>query len=204
MSLSKIKVNDNVSLISPISLLRDVGIGRHFKYFKRVKMLNNDKIDLAYAAGVIDSDGSIMIRHGKARTKFPRHILTIVVGMADADACKWLHEKWPGRLWVQQDNPKWRPIFRWQIYSNKAAEFLKQILPYLKVKSRQAKIAIEFQEKLIMRHVPLYQGMSEELFKKRESHARLIRRFNKEGCLWSGVLKNIKDVKKVFGEDTLC
>jgi len=43
---------------------------------------------------------------------------------------------------------KHRKVYRLRLYSNDAKNFLEIVLPYLRVKTEQAKLAIEFQNRM--------------------------------------------------------
>jgi len=43
-------------------------------------------------------------------------------------------------------NPKWKDSWVWTTVSNQALDWLKMMLPYLKLKKQEAIIAIKFQE----------------------------------------------------------
>ena len=107
------------------------------------------RYDLAYTAGIIDGDGYIAI------TKYPdkkckvgyHYALKVVVGMGNPTVPMWLHLNFGGSLNTYKGSRKqYKDRHIWQITTKQASEFLEMILPYLKEKSGQAKIAIEFQQ----------------------------------------------------------
>ena len=101
------------------------------------------RIDLAYAAGIIDGEGYIGIGvHHR-----PHHRLSVTVGMTDSLVPTWLWITFGGSLnEYQRHHVGWRSIWVWRICDRQAGEFLPQILPYLKVKREHAKLAIQFQK----------------------------------------------------------
>lgn len=175
-----------------------------------------DNTDLAYAAAIIDGEGSINILVSKPnrRSKRPRHFIHVSVGMTDLDAVKWLWKKWRGGFTLIHDKRRqiYRPLFYWNLSANKATSFLKQILPFLKVKYRQAKICIEFQEKLILQpeikkrdskgKITWTRELDNALLTKREAYRSLIRKFNSYGCIWSETLEGLPSrvIEKYQGE----
>lgn len=114
--------------------------------------------DLAYAAGIIDGEGCITIAkspvYRNRRQLNPQYQLRVAVVMTDPSACKWLHEKWPGGfscLHPERYNSRARKTYAWNLTANKAASFLGAIRPFLKIKHRQAMVAIQFQTSCIQR-----------------------------------------------------
>lgn len=104
--------------------------------------------DLAYAAGIIDGEGTILITHYKERpNRQAGYRVVVEVGMCDSAVPMWLYAKFGGRLKdYERPNIKHRRVYRWNNADSKAVEFLRLILPYLKTKKAQAEIAIEYQE----------------------------------------------------------
>ncbi len=108
-------------------------------------------VDLAWTAGIIDGEGSIFVMQNqrKDRTRNINHILRVAVQSSDPYMTRHLKEMFPdgAEFSVQLDKrPQCSNTLKWQINGKKAARFLKLILPYLRVKHNQAKLAIEFQE----------------------------------------------------------
>lgn len=100
---------------------------------------------LAYAAGVIDSDGSIGIRRstyakrvrGDARN--PIYSARVGVKQVETQAVSLLKETFGGTLY-SQDNvlQNGRPLYTWETHSRQAAAALRLLLPFLRIKRRQA------------------------------------------------------------------
>jgi len=108
--------------------------------------MKNIPIDvLAYAAGVIDSDGSIGIRRstyakrvrGDARN--PIYSTRVCVKQVERDAVALLKDSFGGALMVERSTLKnGRPFYYWEIHSRQATAMLRALLPYLRIKRRQA------------------------------------------------------------------
>lgn len=95
--------------------------------------------DLAYAAGLMDGEGCIHI--ARSRNSYT---LQITFNQTDSIIAPWLYAHFNGYLYkYPKDNYQYH---EWSIFSNKAVDFLKKILPYLTLKKDQAKLAIQFQE----------------------------------------------------------
>lgn len=108
------------------------------------------ELDLAWLAGIIDGEGSIFIMKQKRldRERDTNYILRISVDSTDpymAVECF----KIASGVKLQQSSDK-RPNcsdrLKWQVNGKNASKLLKELLPYLRVKFDQAKLAIEFQE----------------------------------------------------------
>ena len=135
---------------------------------------------LAYTAGIIDGEGCISIvstpRSEKLGGRYYR--LVIVVGNTNEWLIQWLKFNFGGNFYMSrhQKKPTHKPMFQWQIHSQKAADFLSQILPYLQIKKPNADLAIKFQK---------YGGAgkhySDEEKAIKEAQRILMTKFNKTG-----------------------
>jgi hypothetical protein len=112
------------------------------------KLKSPSKTDLAYAAGLIDGEGSICIyphKQRKARSILYEAVLS--VGMCTKEAPKFLGSIFGGCLRVQiPKNRKYRPVYYWFMHGNRTAVIMEKLLPYLKTKKRQAKLLIAFKK----------------------------------------------------------
>lgn len=114
-------------------------------------MSNITIADLAWTAGIIDGEGSIFVmKQGrKDRERTHNYILRVSVQSADRVMTPELKRLFPdGAQFSTQREQRngWSNTLKWQLNGKKAARFLKEILPYLRVKRRQAELAIEFQD----------------------------------------------------------
>jgi hypothetical protein len=103
----------------------------------RVKM---KKTDLAYLAGVIDSDGCISIsKYSNCRA----YRVTLVVVQRDMPLIEYLYNTFDGSVnMVSTARKNYRDFYlRWMITDRRAITILKQIYPYMRLKKRQAEIA---------------------------------------------------------------
>jgi len=106
--------------------------------------------DLAYAAGVIDSDGYIGVRHSDYRVRVlrdcqtPTYSARVQVKQVEPHAVNLLHAMWRGYLSIHDPSAKrGRPLHSWQAHSAGAGRVLEAVLPYLRIKREQAENAIE-------------------------------------------------------------
>jgi hypothetical protein len=109
------------------------------------------KQDLIYAAGFFDGEGCIGIWEGgsyKGR-KTPSLVMVInVTGTNELSIAWWKSTFGVGRIYKiprkhRKDN--WSDSWKWLCDARQARSVLEQILPYLKLKRREAELALEFQ-----------------------------------------------------------
>ena len=100
--------------------------------------------DTIYIAGFVDGEGSIGIRKDH---KSYAPILSL--GHTDETICQWL-KKTIGTGWVAprgSQKPEWKDQWQFGISGKKnLVPVLKELLPYLRVKKRQAELVIKFCE----------------------------------------------------------
>lgn len=107
-------------------------------------------IDKAWIAGIIDGEGSIFVMRQKRldRERDTNYILRVSVQSTDPYMTKELKTLCPisAEFSVQRDHrPECSDTLKWQVNGKNAARFLEEILPFMRVKHQQAKLAIEFQ-----------------------------------------------------------
>ncbi len=106
-------------------------------------------VDLAYAAALIDGEGCIGIhrnRDPRLRDRY-RYRMSVQIGMADKEPIQFMYRTFGGSYHTYEACLKnGRLRHNWQIGATKAMLFLEAVLPYLKGKTKQAELAIEFQK----------------------------------------------------------
>jgi len=102
-------------------------------------------IELAYMAGIIDSDGCISIQKHTACSSY-RPYMTII--QRDMALIEWLYANFKGSVNVvsTKRNDGRDFYLRWLIADGRMIEILKMCLPYLLLKKGQAEVAIELYE----------------------------------------------------------
>ena len=100
-------------------------------------------IDLAYIAGIVDGEGYVGIKKSKAykcqERATPGYHARIQVRMVDESAIQFLSSVLGG--WYYPEKPhstKGKPLFCYQASDEKAAQILRHLLPFLRVKKAQA------------------------------------------------------------------
>ena len=99
---------------------------------------------LAWAAGIIDGEGCIYFNKQKTKAGKPSFTLKVEVVQLDPRMPRKLQELFGGNVKykAKRQQPHWRPIYVWYLCSQRAADALADILPWLTVKKEQAEIAI--------------------------------------------------------------
>ncbi len=121
------------------------------------------EIDLAWAAGIVDGEGSIGVysggRHGTRRVQYA---LRLSVVNCDPRMLLRLREMFGGGL-KPRTNVR-RNKWEWAVYSTSAGRVIKMLQPYLVCKADQAALALEFASTLDRNGV----GHSQETNTRRE------------------------------------
>lgn len=100
---------------------------------------------LAYLAGVIDSDGCITIKRRRVKTAAEWNMQAcIFVRQVTDQAVTLLQQTFGGRINLRPSGPCGRPLYHWEADRVRAANVAKALLPYLRIKRRQAEIVLEF------------------------------------------------------------
>lgn len=103
------------------------------------------KMDWAYLAGVIDSDGCIGTQKNVTGRTYRPYLVVI---QRDMVLIEWLYSKFGGRVNMVSRKRIGRTDYylRWETHNTMTTGILKGCLPYLIVKKEQAKLAIELVE----------------------------------------------------------
>ena len=148
------------------------------------------KIELAYLAGFLDGEGCFtLVKTYRQDVRFD-YWGNIQCGMANTpqnrEILQWLKNLFGGyyKEFPQTEKRKLRnqkPVVFWRIVSQSSAKCAKQLLPFLRVKRRQAEIIIAF-AKLQEKH-RRKRGLkfTKAEIEKRENLLQEIRKLNKKG-----------------------
>lgn len=108
--------------------------------------LNPSTETLAYFAGVLDSDGCIVIskmKPGLSRTKNPRYVLGMVVTNTSKVLMDWLVENFGGTYRPRRKVlPHHKTTYTWQKTNGHCVELLKLVAPHLRIKGDRAEVGI--------------------------------------------------------------
>lgn len=109
--------------------------------------------DCAYAAGIIDGEGSITGRiiEPRAPKLTTRFVARLTVAMTNLDLLVWLAGEWGGkpriRTRIELEVTHRRPVYVWEVTAHNMAAVLRDTLPYLRVKHEQAVLALALHER---------------------------------------------------------
>lgn len=138
-----------------------------------------EKEILAYTAGLLDGEGCIKIKRDK---KIKRrgdicHTLEVEIANTDYGVIEWLKTTFGGTTHsvMNQNNHGWRQCWRWRLSCRRASEFLREVLPYTKIKTPQINIALSFQSGLIFKSW----SMTEDELNRREHCCMLLSELKK-------------------------
>ena len=110
-------------------------------------MYRPSDLDKAYLAGLIDGEGSIIIRRNNGNGNGRGLSLIVQVALASKPVLDWAKSLYGGQVYTYRDkrNENWKPISHWHIGSREALALLLDTQSYMKVKGEEASVAIDFQ-----------------------------------------------------------
>ena len=105
----------------------------------------------AYIAGIIDAEGSLMIKKRYPKSAghvSPSYMVEILIGMSDPQplifVMNQMHRN--GCYYQREDLKSGKPYYCYRAQNQIAENLIRQILPYLIVKKEQAELLLEFRE----------------------------------------------------------
>ena len=112
---------------------------------------------LAYLAGIIDGEGSIMIYFNHTTNRFT---LMIKVSNTSKELVDWLYENFQGAKYSINPPSKlvhkqWKQQYVWEVRSFETLPFLIELYPFLVIKRKQCEIAMEFRKTFGHKKCPL-------------------------------------------------
>lgn len=115
--------------------------------------------EINYIAGFFDGEGNINIykidtenNRKVQQLRNPKYELSVAIYNTDKDIMEWLHFVFGGYFQTrnrdnnQNQDKEWKESYCVRMTSNQALEFIRLVYPYLRVKKKQADVAIAFQE----------------------------------------------------------
>jgi hypothetical protein len=101
-------------------------------------------VDLAWAAGMFEGEGSVRIN-----SPTRRNLGALLIDMVNVDrqVIAFYQERWPGYMRQVAEQGNRRAFWRWRCASLVAAGFLTDVLPYLRTERvrEKARLGLEFQ-----------------------------------------------------------
>jgi hypothetical protein len=151
-------------------------------FSKQCKKNNDNTGFWAYLAGLFDTDGSFSVKKETKDKRMinPKYTAAILLSMTDIRGINKIIENCPfGKYFVVKSRSCLKGMcYRFGIYSKEQCiPFLKNIIPYLKIKMDQAKMLLEFCNKFDHTFYPR-NGIPEEELEFRESCYVKIKQLN--------------------------
>lgn len=103
-------------------------------------MNNTSEVDLAYIAGLIDGEGCIGVYHNKVYNSYQ---LRVQIEMCDEEGLNLVNSLFHGRWYYKTYRPPRRPTTTWMALGSHGELLLRQIIPFLRVKKKQALEALK-------------------------------------------------------------
>lgn len=99
---------------------------------------------LAWAAGILDGEGSIMLNHRKRYARWEDWTLRVTVTNTDPRMLERMREMFGGSIQPlhKATQPHWKPSWAWVVTARKAEACLRLMLPWLVTKRDRAELAI--------------------------------------------------------------
>ena len=139
----------------------------------------------AHLAGMVDGDGCITITCSKKPSRLlqkcsPMYFITLAVGNTYLPYVRKLRSELGGYLHeTPQQKSNHKPLLSWTVSSRKAVGIIQKIAPYLKIKHRQAALALLFASRVAIRKPPKKLTKAELNF--REACKRRMKKLNQRG-----------------------
>ena len=137
------------------------------------------KTDLAYFAGIVDGEGCIVIMRSKRQhstARSPSFCALLTVTSTDEWLPHQLRFAFGGTVYLLAPRTNHRKTWRWDIASKQAMSCLQALLPYLRLKHEQARIAITLETSIHPKRSP--KPLTEEELAFREAQRILIHNLN--------------------------
>ena len=104
------------------------------------------KDELNYYAGFFDGEGCIMIR--KKHMGRPYHTLDIAITSTNHNILEDFKRAFGGKVHgAYKSKTHYKDKWSWMVGGDKALTILRVLYPYLRLKSKEAELGIEFQER---------------------------------------------------------
>ncbi len=147
------------------------------------RLLETDK---AYLAGLVDGEGSIIIRKNLGNGNIRGLSLIVQVALSNLEVLEWAKTLYGGTINVYKDkrDVDWKDIAHWHISSRQAMALLLDIKPYMHVKADEAQIAIEFQGSKSSRRT---RGLTDEEVALETSQRDLLKSLKRRGIVYEPV-----------------
>ncbi len=143
----------------------------------------NHREKLAYLAGIIDGEGSLMLWKSNIDPK-RRGQFNLRVNVSSTDKClvEWLYANFGGRF-SEMNSPSrkahsnWKQQYIWEVNRPEMLQFLTDIYEFLVIKKERCQVAIEFRKTFSKRE----RNLTEENFNIRFKLYEKMKHLNSRG-----------------------
>jgi len=151
--------------------------------------MTKSKKKIIYLAGLFDGEGCITIGKHQLRgyRKKPEFSLTLSISNTHKEVLEWVKENFKGQVYKKsltlskKEKLRRKQVYWWRASNPDIREILMKIVPYVKIKKEQVKVALEF----IKTKKPFPYGIKYKLSdnerKKREKLWKIMRQLNHRG-----------------------
>jgi hypothetical protein len=103
-----------------------------------------DDIEIAYAAGLFDGEGSISLVSQRSNRS---HSPQVAVASNDHEVLLWLRKRWGGSIVTKQPRKATHSIsYDWRLTDRRALTFLRSIRPFLVIERKMRRIDLLLNE----------------------------------------------------------
>ena len=142
-----------------------------------------DRALLGYIAGIVDGEGCISICpvFDKQKSVSTSHALKVIVVNTDRDLITWLVDSVGGSMCGRHvQKATWRVPYTWTVGGQNAADLLRAIRPWLRIKAAQADVGLALRD--LPRHQWRGRALDPELVEQRGALYMQMRVLNARGC----------------------
>ena len=111
-----------------------------------------DQLVLSYLAGAMDSDGCVRVSKSNRPNRHPAYYSLIVLGQVTPEIPELLKETFGGTVYIRKSMGPYRSMYMYHAWSHAAAAACESMLPYLRIKKKQATLLLEFQGSLDLKY----------------------------------------------------
>lgn len=132
-----------------VYVLKKYGVERRINKPHSKSFINSlSSEELAYIAGFFDGEGCVVISKRKPYRdkKYTSYNLVTNISNTDKDVVDYIHSVIGGSIRENKKGKRYRVCYANVFSSEQSYQLLKYLLPYLKVRRKQAELAIKFQE----------------------------------------------------------
>ncbi len=140
---------------------------------------NLSEADKGYIAGIIDGEGCIGLSKYYRKSGRVRYSPLVRIQMTDYETIRYFYDTFSGSYCYKRKAPlNWKDQWQWAIDFRGGYEFIKCLLPYLRIKKRQAEMFIEYYDNAVF---VKGKKLSEREIESRENYYQALKKLNKRG-----------------------